>query len=192
MEPIVFKREGFAYPSDETFFFVDVETATWGNDRLCAVGSIIVKGGQVARYYSLINPHTPIVNSFIHGIYDRDVVDAPTLAEYWRGIAPLLGEDYIIVGHNISFDITALTKDLSRFGIPFCPKRKIDTMAVARDILYHFCTKSGDLRLNTLCDRLHIALNHHNAESDIGATKEVLETLLSIGGRDVREFICVR
>ena len=181
--------ETYTYPSNKTFLFVDVETATRANDTICAIGSIIVKNGTTESLYSLINPKTHITNTSIHGISDTDVSDAPTLGEYWPTIANLIGDDFIVVGHNIAFDISVLNKDLENYGISFTPTRKVDTMAIAKDILYHFSTQSGDLKLDTICRKLKISLNHHNAESDIAATKQVLETLLVMGNKNITDFI---
>ena len=182
-------NEEFTYHKNKTFFFIDVETATRTNDTVCAIGAFVVKNGISMPFYSLINPQTHITNTSIHGISDSDVADAPLLSEFWPRIAELIGDDYIIIGHNVAFDISVLSKDLERFGYEFNPKRKVDTMAVAKDILYHFSTQAGDLKLDTICNKLNICLNHHNAESDISATKQVLETLLVIGKRDITDFI---
>ena len=182
-------NEEFTYPKNKTFFFVDVETATRTNDTVCAIGAVVVKNGISMPFYSLINPQTHITNTSIHGISDSDVADAPLLSEFWPRIAELIVDDYIIIGHNVAFDISVLNKDLERFGYEFNPTRKVDTMAVAKDILYHFSTQAGDLKLDTICNKLNICLNHHNAESDIAATKQVLETLLVIGKRDITDFI---
>ncbi len=179
----------FVYPTNTTFLFVDVETATRSNDTICAIGAIIVKNGKEKILYSLINPKTHITNTSIHGISDSDVIDAPTIDEYWNNIAPLLEDDYVIIGHNIAFDISVINKDLGRYGIDFNPTRKVDTMMVAKDILYNFSTQSGDLKLDTICRKLNISLNHHNAESDITATKKVLEILLTMGDRNITDFI---
>ena len=185
-------NEEFTYPKNKTFFFVDVETATRSNDTICAIGAMVVKNGISTPLYSLINPQMHITNTSIHGISDSDVADAPILSEFWPRIAELIGDDYIIIGHNVAFDISVLNKDLERFGYEFNPTRKIDTMAVAKDILYHFSTQAGDLKLDTICNKLNICLNHHNAESDITATKQALETLLLMGKRDITDFINMR
>ena len=177
------------YPTDKTFVFVDVETANWANDRICAIGLILVKNGQSTGYYTLINPQTHITFSYIHGIYDCDVVDAPTIDEFWKVMAPLIPNDFVFVAHNYRFDLSVMRKDLARFGMEINPTQLLDTMWVARDILYHFRTVSGDLRLNTLSERLGVALNHHNAASDIMATKQVLEKLLTMGNRRIEDFI---
>ena len=183
--------EKFDYPTNKTFLFVDVETATHSNDTICAIGAIVVKNNVATSLYSLINPHTHITNTSIHGIDDDDVVDAPVLSEFWTRISNLIGDDFIVIGHNVAFDISVLSKDLERYGINFSATRKIDTMAVAKDILYNYSTQAGDLKLDTICQRLNIRLNHHNAESDILATKQVLEMLLNSKNRNITDFINV-
>ena len=178
-----------AYSSDKAFVFVDVETANYNNDRICAIGMIVVANGEENGYYTLINPHTHITLSYIHGITDADVKEAPTIEEFWQVMSKLLPQEFVFVAHNYRFDLTVMKKDLGRFGIEFAPKEVIDTMWVARDILYNFKTVRGDLRLNVLAERLNVQLYHHNAASDITATKEVLEKLLAMGGRSVTDFI---
>lgn len=177
------------YPMDKTFVFVDVETADLSNDRICAIGLILVKNGQSTGYYTLINPETHITFTYIHGICDEDVVDAPTIDKFWQVMAPLIPKEFVFVAHNYRFDLSVMKKDLARFGIEFSPTEVLDTMWVAKDILYHFRTVAGDLKLNVLSERLSVQLNHHNAASDILATKQVLETLLTMGNRRIEEFI---
>lgn len=179
----------FEYPANKTFVFVDVETANWANDRICAIGLILVKNGESTGYYTLINPHTYITFTYIHGITNEDVKDAPTIDQFWQVMAPLIPKDFVFVAHNYRFDLTVMKKDLARFGIEFCPTQVLDTMWVAKDILYHSRTAKGDLRLNTLSDRLGVQLYHHNAASDISATKEVLEKLLVMGNKKIEEFV---
>ena len=181
--------ENYEYSTDRTFVFVDVETANMANDRICAIGLILVKDGKSEGYYSLINPQTHITLSYIHGITDADVVDAPTIEQFWQVMSLHIPSEIVFVAHNYCFDLNVMKKDLGRFGIEFTPKEVIDTMWVARDVLYHFRTSKGDLRLNVLSERLGVQLHHHNAASDILATKEVLEKLLLMGNRNIEEFI---
>lgn len=184
-----FTQDVNIYPADKTFVFVDVETANNANDRICAVGLILVQKGESTGYYTLINPQTHITLSYIHGIMDSDVVNAPTIDQFWKVMSPLIPTDCVFVAHNYRFDLSVIRKDLARFGIDFKPTQILDTMWVARDILYHFRTERGDLRLNVLSERLGVQLNHHNAASDISATKQVLERLLVMGNRSIQDFI---
>ena len=181
--------EKSVYPTEKAFVFVDVETANYANDRICAIGMIVVVNGRETGYYTLINPHTHITLSYIHGISDEDVKEAPTIEEFWQVMSQILPQQFVFVAHNYRFDLTVMKKDLGRFGIEFAPQEVLDTMWVARDILYNFNTVRGDLRLNVLAERLNVQLYHHNAASDITATKEVLEKLLAMGKRSGTEFI---
>ncbi len=183
------ERMEFPYPQDKTFLFIDVETADENNDTVCSVGGMVVKNGITRHCSSLINPKVPITNTVIHGICDADVADAPTLERFWRKLVAEIGEDYVIVGHNIDFDVAVLAKDLQRYGISFFPQKKIDTIWVAKAVLYHYDTKPGDLKLDTICRKLHINLQHHNAESDIACTKRALEMLLTNGKQPIENFI---
>ena len=186
------KNIKFEYPKDINFLFIDVETANSRNDSLCAIGVFIIKNGEEKYIYSLIDPKAPITNTFVHGISSYDVIGAPTLIHIWNKIILELGNDFIIVGHNINFDICALRKDLNRYGINLKEHNFIDTMAVAQDIYYDFKTKAGDLKLDTMSYHLGISLNHHNAGSDIEATKKILEILLTKGQRKITDFINVK
>ena len=188
----VLKVKHFEYPKHINFLFIDVETANSHNDSLCAIGAFIIKNGEEKYIYSLIDPKAPITNTFVHGITSYDVIGAPTLIHVWNKIILELGNDFIIVGHNINFDICALRKDLCRYGVNLGEHDFVDTMAIAQDIYYNFKTKSGDLKLDTLCDRLNICLNHHDAGSDISATKEILELLLIKGKRKITDFINIK
>ncbi len=182
--------ESQIYPSDKNFVFVDVETSDPVTNRICAIGVIIVRGGDEGTgYYTLIDPETHITFTYIHGITDADVKGAPTLERFWQTMEPLLPREYVFVAHNYRFDLGVMRTDLARFGATLQPAEVLDTMWVARDILYHFRTQRGDLRLNTLSERLGVQLFHHNAASDISATKQVLEKLLALGNRPITDFI---
>ena len=177
------------YPTDKTFVFVDVETANWANDRICAIGLILVSNEESTGYYTLINPQTHITLTYIHGITDADVVNAPTIDKFWEVMSPHIPKDFVFVAHNYRFDLSVMKKDLGRFNIEFSPTLVLDTMWVAKDILYNFHTVRGDLTLHVLSERLDVKLNHHNAASDIMATNAVLEKLLIMGNRNIEDFI---
>ena len=177
------------YPDNETFIFVDVETATFSNNTICSIGMIIVKNGKTYNFSSLINPKEKITNSQFHGITNEDVKTAPSLDCYWKNIEEYFKNNYIFIAHNSSFDINVLKKDLQRYNLSINPVKIIDTMWVAKDIYYNFNTKKGDLKLDTLCKLLKIELKHHNANSDITATKKLFELLLVKGNKNYKDFI---
>ncbi len=54
----------------------------------------------------LIRPPIPIPfpASQVHGIYDRDVVDAPSMHDRIDDILQILNTSDIVIGHNIEYD----------------------------------------------------------------------------------------
>lgn len=179
------------YPKNETFIFVDVETASLSNNTICSIGMIIVKNGATYNYSSFINPGEKITNTQFHGIKDEDVKNAPRFDLYWKSVEKYFQDKYIFIAHNAIFDISVIKKDLQRYNLSFEPRRIIDTMWVAKESYYNFDTQKGDLKLDTLCNIFNIELNHHNANSDITATKKLLEVLLQMSSKSYKDFINV-
>ena len=76
-------------------------------------------------------PIAPVV-SRIHGIWDRDVVDAPELEDVADDLLEWL-EDRSIVGHNVKTEYDILRRSLTDWA----PARALDTLKVARRLLPH-------------------------------------------------------
>jgi len=154
--------------------FFDLETTgvNIATDRIVEIGIVIMKtDGSKTSHRFLINPTVPIPieSSLIHGIYDKDVAEAPTFAEIAdelfdmlnpcdlggfnsnRFDVPLLIEEFLRVDKNLSLDKRNLID-----------VRNIFVMMERRDLTsaYKFyCDK--DLE------------NAHSALADIEATQEV-------------------
>lgn len=120
---------------------------------------------------SLIDPLRPIpsVTSAVHGITNRDVVDAPTADEYFGGVLDnkLGNGDFILVCHNVAFD----SKFVSRFLPEGTPE--MCTLNLARQLY----PNAPNHKLATLVYELELEVNKdrfHSAEGDM----DVLESLL--------------
>lgn len=123
-----------------------------------------------------INPTVPIPAEAtkVHGISDKDIMNAPTFAECAREIADFFG-DSDLAGYNCNYyDIPLLMEEFLRTDVDFNMKdRKIvDVQAIFHkkeertlSAAYKFyCSKE----LN----------NAHSAEADVNATHEILEAQL--------------
>ena len=68
----------------------------------------------VGEQSSLINPEIPIPKraSSVHGIYDHDVLDQPTLDEFMIKLNrnPFIEEKVCVVAHNLAFDLPLFQK----------------------------------------------------------------------------------
>ncbi|MDF2557386.1 MAG: hypothetical protein K0R71_1214 [Bacillales bacterium] len=159
------------------FLVIDVETPNSRNDSLCSIGIVKVKNYEIeSDFYMLINPecHFDARNIRIHGITPEVVTDKTIFRELWEKIE---GEFYenIVVGHNMSFDLSVIKKALCGYGI----KPKNIKYLCTYNLAKKYVTEIENHRLNTLCDYFDINLNkHHNAAEDSIACAKLLQKLI--------------
>lgn len=157
------------------YISIDIENPNARGNSICSIGIIVVKNKKVVdEKYSLINPEDrfDINNSNITGLNYFDVKDAPTFKEYWKSIKELF-ENNIIVGHNITYDLTVIAKALERYDIEVPIFNYYCTLKLSRNFI-----KTNSYSLNSLCDLLNVNLeNHHNALEDAKASQKIFEYL---------------
>jgi len=156
-----------------TFAVVDVETTGLDPsvDGVVEVACLRVEAGSVVeRVVSLVNPGREIPNraSDVHGIYDEDVREAPSLPEL-RGALLAATRGATVVAHNARFDLGFL---------PFLASRPVVcTMRLAMHVL-----DAPTYRNEALRTHFGIAMppGHaaHRAEADAAVTAAVLARLL--------------
>ncbi|MGE7365279.1 3'-5' exonuclease [Desemzia incerta] len=156
------------------FTAIDFETANFQKHSACSVALTIVRDSRIVdNYYTLLKPDTFFnqKNIQIHGIHERDVVDAPTFAQIWPEIQPLFTQNQLIVAHNLPFDRGVLHGCLDYYGIERPSYQTLCTVQSSRKLLYEL----PNHKLNTVCDALDIRLdNHHNALADSVACANIL------------------
>lgn len=155
------------------YISIDIENPNSRGNSICSIGIVVVKGNKVVdERYSLINPEDrfDINNSEITGLEYTDVKDAPTFKEYWKSIKDIL-ENNIIVGHNITYDLTVISKSLERYEIEVPTFEYYCTLKLSRRFI-----ETNSYSLNSLCDFLNINLEkHHNAIEDAKACQKLFE-----------------
>lgn len=166
-----------------TFLGFDLETTGVDVKTARIVSSSLVTydkdTGAMDRDSSLVNPgvHIPESSSEIHGIYDKDVVGAPLWSDYVvyteRVIQAAWIKGAVLVGHNISYDLTVLDAELRRTGHypegfvvcgPIC-----DTMVLHRKLGYKKATLDAATRDFGITNE-----GAHDAEEDVVATLKLL------------------
>ncbi|PQL93200.1 3'-5' exonuclease [Apibacter adventoris] len=157
--------------------FFDLETTgiNVSKDRIVEISILKISPNQSQESKTWrINPQIPIPeeSSLIHGIYDKDVINAPTFKE----IAPqILGmiKDSDLAGYNSNrFDIPLLAEELLRNDFEFDIKkhRPIDVQ-----VIYHKLEpRTLSAAYKFYCDG--ILENAHSASADTLATYEVLKS----------------
>ena len=168
------------------FIVFDVETPNRYNNRMSAIGIDVIEDGViVGEYYSLVNPEQPFdyFNTRLTGISAETVAGSPTFPELWDEIEPLMSSG-LLVAHNAIFDMNVLKKCLCDYQINWKPYvRYTCTVQLGRRMQTGMSHK-----LNDVCDRYGICLNHHQANSDSRACAEILLRYLQ-SSADVRQYI---
>ncbi|MDO8566492.1 MAG: 3'-5' exonuclease [Candidatus Moranbacteria bacterium] len=172
-------------PLDRPLIIFDLETTglTPGEDKIIEIAyEKILPSGEIVSFCQRINPGKPISPdaSYINGIYDKDVVDAPSFAklsyELWSTFE---GAD--VGGFNITgFDLPFLKGEFASVGknFDFTSKKILDAK-----ILYHkieardmFSPRNLSAAYKLYCGKDHIAA--HTGAGDVRATVEILEKQL--------------
>lgn len=149
------------------FTAIDFETATGKRSSACAVGIVTVKNGRITdEYYSLIQPPGNEyfgMNIAIHGIRPADTADAPTFTELYPEIRQRL-QGQTLVAHNEVFDRSVLRRTMEHYELDYTELG----LAERWECTMRIYKSKGFVpyKLNACCERLGIALKHHEALSD--------------------------
>lgn len=148
---------------------MDFEIGDAQRDSACALALVRCEGGAIVRRWkALLKPPRPIRHTWIHGIDDAAVRNAPTFAEAWPAIAQMLDGADAIAAHS-AFDGDVMRRCCDAARIPVPRLQYIDTMLGAR--------RRWNLRptrLPDVCAYLGIPLTrHHDPLCDAEAAAEI-------------------
>jgi len=150
-----------------SFTAIDFETATGKRSSACAVGIVTVENGVITdTFCSLIRPPKNEyfgMNISVHGIHPQDTIAAPTFSEIYPEIRARL-QGNTLVAHNEVFDRSVLRRTMEYYFLDY------DELGLAErwECTMRIYKAKGFVpyRLNACCERLGIALQHHEALSD--------------------------
>jgi DNA polymerase-3 subunit epsilon len=158
-------------PADvHTFTAIDFETAEAFRNSACAVGLVRVEHGVVVeRDAFLIRPPFDYVRfSRIHGITWPMVAGEPLFGDLWPRVEHIIDGVQALVAHNAPFDRSVLYASCEGADLPKPNHPFICTVAVARR-----AWPGQPANLPAICDRLGIALRHHDPASDAEACARI-------------------
>lgn len=167
-----------------SFCVLDLETTGVGPEsaEITEIGAIRYEGGvETGRFQTLVNPGTSIPPQItvMTGITHAMVIDAPTIAEVLPSFLEFLG-DAVIVGHNVSFDLSFLNAAAIRLGYGRLPNRHTDTLALARRLVG---SELRNLKLSSLAAYFRSPTTpNHRALDDTAATAHIFWCLLERAG----------
>ncbi|MGH7442456.1 MAG: 3'-5' exonuclease [bacterium] len=156
---------------EPTLLALDFETANHATNSACQIGLVRVENWRVVAEESrFVRPPTDeFFFSYLHGITWDHVAQEETWGSLWPTLAPLFQGVDFLAAHNAPFDRGVLYAACAEYGVVPPPQPFIDTVEIARKVWKIFPTK-----LNLVCERLNIALNHHEALSDAQACAQIL------------------
>lgn len=168
------------------FVAIDFETATSKWTSVCSMGICVVENNKVVEVKEILIKPVPFefneYNIAIHGITPEMVYREPTFDKYWAEIKPYL-DGKLVVAHNASFDVGALTKTLDSFGILPPSFEYLCTVKLSQKAYPELSSH----KLNFLGDALGIDFSHHSACDDAYACAMVLVHILEDFGINSKE-----
>ena len=160
------------------FAAIDFETANYERSSVCAVGVVIVRGGErVDSFYSLLQPEP---NYYcwqcraVHGLGHADTDDAPVFPEVWAQIEPLI-EGLPLVAHNSPFDEGCLREAFRVYQMDYPDYEFYDTCRASRRALPDLDNHQLDT-VSAACG--YILENHHHALADAEACAWIAREIL--------------
>jgi DNA polymerase-3 subunit epsilon len=155
-----------------TFTSIDFETAY--AHHICAEGIVSVQNGKIIdEYYSLVKPPSNKYSYFtiqVHGIHPEDTEHERPFVDVYPEIKKRL-QGKIVVAHNEPFDRNVLIKSMQDNGIDYSDLNIADRWEDTVKIYRAKGFKPANLA--ACCQRMNIALNHHEALSDARACAEL-------------------
>ncbi|MBR2802364.1 MAG: hypothetical protein IKE21_07210 [Erysipelotrichaceae bacterium] len=169
-------EERYFFPEDYTV--LDLETTGLSAERseIIEIGALRVRNGQpVAEYSRLVKDKygLPPYIQELTGIREEMLEGEEGIETVLPDFLDWLGED-LIVGQNVSFDLSFLYENVSRYTERDLSADYVDTLTLSRVLL----PEMAHHKLSDLCERYGIRNDQaHRSLSDARATYEVLEAM---------------
>lgn len=170
------------------FLALDVETANADYSSICQIGIVHFDSGQVIdKWSTLINPEAYFdpFNVSIHGITEKDVIDAPTFDSI-HGIIKERLTDQITV-HHMPFDKVAITRACLEYGLEIIQPLWLDSAKIVRRTWEEFAYRGYGL--SNISKHLGIEFQHHDALEDALAAGQVVQYACEETGMDINAWI---
>jgi DNA polymerase-3 subunit epsilon len=147
------------------------------SDRIVEIAIIRVEiDGSESEYLRRVNPEMPIPTevSAIHGIFEADILDAPTFTEIAEEVVAFIGEADLAGYNSNKFDIPVLAEELMRAGSDFdvASRRFVDV----QNIFHKMEQRTLAAAYQFYCEKP--MENAHNALYDARVTLDVFRSQL--------------
>ena len=166
------------YPANDfvdDYVVFDFETTGLNhfNDEIIEIGALKYKNNiLVSSFNKLIKPKQNISNfvTELTGISNNDVKDCSYIEDILPQFIEFI-ENYTLVAHNSSFDLSFLLTNMQRQKIKSIQNKSIDTLLLAKK----YIPRLSNYKLPTLKNFLNIDKISHRALSDCEVTNAVYQ-----------------
>lgn len=165
--------------SEIPLVFLDTETTGLSprfGDRMVEIALARFRGGVMENFYTtLLNPERSISPGAarVHGITDRDVLDAPRFRDVAREVRAEM-EGAVLVAHNAPFDLGFVSHEFRLARVNSPANLALDTLVLLRRF-FRFRSNA----LSRVADELGIAKElSHRALADVLTTRAVFDYIV--------------
>lgn len=176
-----------AVKPDVEFIALDVETANENYSSLCQIGIVSFSEGQVVdKWETYVNPETYFLNTWLHGIDEETVKDAPLVPEAIRMLADRIQGKPVI--HHTHFDRVAIQQACLEHDLE-CPLSiTLDSARILRRVNQNFLTSGYGLA--NACGHYGIDIEgHHNAVRDAEMAGLLVSKLLEESNTEIHDWV---
>ena len=115
---------------------IDTETVNSPSGmRIIDIGASLVRNGApICEWEQLVSPECeiPMSSTLLTGITRESLASQPKAEQVMPGFIAAIS-NLTVIGHNVSYDISALNNEASRIGVAGLDVSRIDTMSLARE-----------------------------------------------------------
>lgn len=115
---------------------IDTETVNSPSGmRIIDIGAILVRNGApICEWEQLVSPECeiPMSSTLLTGITRESLASQPKAEQVMPGFIAAIS-NLTVIGHSVSYDISALNNEASRIGVAGLDVSRIDTMSLARE-----------------------------------------------------------
>lgn len=169
------------------YFALDVETANADYSSICQIGIAEFQNSQlISEWSSLINPESYFdpFNTYIHGISEDDVVNAPTFRKVYDELVNRLSGQITI--HHMPFDKIAITRACLQNDLEILEPKWLDSAKIARRTWEQFAYAGYSLA--NLAAFLNIDFKHHDALEDAIAAAKIVDIACEKSGLSISDW----
>lgn len=178
----------FSFPND--YVVIDIETTglSPNNCEIIELSALKVENNEITdTFTSLVKPAAPIPESIqkLTGITNEMVSGAPSIVDILPSYIDFLGKN-IVLGHNVTFDISFLHYYCEKCIDCTFPNNYIDTLRISRKLI----SDIDNYKLGTLAAHFNIPQEAaHRALDDCKTTNELFINLKALNKETEDSFV---